>query len=149
MIPLPIRDEPRWQWKRAFTADENAPGLARVHTRTRLTVAGWTGSIEMGARIASVLMDNAVKHAHVSAGDILVLRLAILATGEVLIEVTDPSPDFPNFTAAVEWEPADGSDERRSLWWVRQCKGRVSFTPTEDQSAKTVQVLIASGEVSA
>lgn len=146
---LPIRDEPRWEARQTFTAEPKAIRYARMQTRTRLTLACWIGDVETAARVAGVLVDNAVRHSGACDTDVLTLHLAVLATGEATIEVIDPLPRFSDFAEALGWEPSKGSGERRSLWWVQRHAGRVSFAPSGDSTAKTVQVLLSPRSTSA
>jgi hypothetical protein len=139
-IPMPVSDEPVWQWRRDFEANGSAGGNARVHTRTQLTMAHWRGDVEHAAQIAARVMDNADRHAAPPRAR-LGLRLALLATGELLVEVTDPLPDFPGFTKAVRWEPAEG-ERARGLRVVQQLGARLSYVVTEDGRSKVVQALV-------
>ncbi|MEU4095937.1 hypothetical protein [Streptomyces sp. NPDC026673] len=140
-IPMPVHEEPVWQWRRTFEANGSAGGNARVHTRTQLTMGHWLGDVEHAAQIAARVMYNAERHSSPPPRARLELRLAIIATGELLIEVTDPLPDFPGFIEAVTWEPAEG-ERPRGLWVVQQLGARLSYAVAEDRRSKTVQALI-------
>src|SRR5690242_8394771 len=52
LLPLQVEPEPRILWDTRLLADASAGRNARLHVRTRLTMANWTGSIETAARIA-------------------------------------------------------------------------------------------------
>ncbi|MDQ1006661.1 hypothetical protein QFZ82_001146 [Streptomyces sp. V4I23] len=68
----PAADAVTYEWSRTFEAQPKAPQqLARLHTRTRLTMAHWRGNREAAAVVAGVLTANAVIHA----------KLARLVTG--------------------------------------------------------------------
>lgn len=146
-IPLPVRDDPVWQWRTNFEATSQAGGNARVHTRTQLTMARWTGDIEYAAQIAARVMDNAARHSAPPPRSRLHLRLAIIATAELLIEVTDLLPAFADFTEAIKWEPVEG-ERPRGLWVVRQLGGRLSYAVADDGRSKTVQALMPAAPAS-
>lgn len=139
--PMPLHADPLWQWRATFEANGSASGNARVHTRTQLTMGKWPGDIEHAARIAAQVMGNAERHSSPPPRARMGFRLAVIATGELLIEVTDPLPAFPGFTQAVTWEPSAG-ERHRGLWLVRQFGGRLSYAVAEDGLSKTVQVLM-------
>ncbi|MGI5255646.1 hypothetical protein [Actinacidiphila glaucinigra] len=140
-VPLPVRDDHVWQWRRDFEANESAGGNARVHTRTQLTMGHWRGDIENAAQISARVMDNAGRHSAPPPRTRLGLRLAVIATGELLIEVTDPLPEFPNFPEAVAWQPTEGQPAR-GLWLVQHLGARLSYAVAEDGRSKTVQALV-------
>ncbi|MFJ5220152.1 hypothetical protein ACIP98_36370 [Streptomyces sp. NPDC088354] len=140
LLPVSV-DDPAWQWRWSFEANGSAGGNARVHTRTQLTMGHWPGDIEHAAQIAARMMDNADRHSQPPPRARLGLRLAVLDTGELLIEVSDPMPAFPNFATAITWEPAIG-EPPRGLWTVRKLGGRLSYAIADDGCAKTVQALV-------
>ncbi|WP_326580849.1 hypothetical protein OIE69_42620 [Actinacidiphila glaucinigra] len=145
-IPMPVRDEPVWQWHTTFEANGSAAGNARVHTRTQLAMAHWRGEVDHAAQIAARVMDNAERHSVPPPRARLGFRLAGIATGELLIEVTDPLPEFPGFVEAVTWEPTDGALPR-GLWLVRQLGARLSYAVAEDGLSKVVQALVPGAPV--
>ncbi|WUD70239.1 hypothetical protein OG937_46170 [Streptomyces sp. NBC_00510] len=138
---MPVRDDAVWHWRRDFEANGSASGNARVHTRTQLTMGHWHGDIKNAAQIAARVMDNAARHSSPPPRGRLDLRLAVIATGELLIEVTDPFPDFPGFIEAVTWKPTEGQSAR-GLWVAQHLGARLSFAVAEDGRSKTVQALV-------
>ncbi|MEU6379524.1 hypothetical protein [Streptomyces sp. NPDC046909] len=99
-------------------------------------------------------MDNAVRHAQPFQDGKYPLRAFILPTNELVVEVEDQTPEFPNFAGAIAWEPTDEDVPPRGLWWVRRYGGRLSYALLKDGAGqavgKTVQVLLpAMPEVSA
>ncbi|MER6616294.1 hypothetical protein [Streptomyces xantholiticus] len=143
---MPTAAAVTYEWSRAFEAQPNSPQLARLHTRTRVTMAHWRGNHEAAAVVAGVLTANAVIHATPGPlGDRLSigLRLAITETGELLIDVSDPLPAFPDFAAA-----ADGS-RGRGLGQVARLGCRLSWFLTADSDRKVVRASMSPGPVPA
>ncbi|MFF4401515.1 ATP-binding protein [Streptomyces sp. NPDC001480] len=94
-------------------ADPSAPGLARVQARTLLTVLNWPGNHHLAIDVLHVLTDNAVQHALTpgKAGQHLGACLSITEAHELLIDVTDPNPTFPDFDKAIAGELGRGLRE--------------------------------------
>lgn len=135
-----------YEWSRTFAAKPSAPQLARLHTRTRVTMAHWRGNHEAAAVVAGVLTANAVIHANPGRlGDrqSIGLRLVLTETGELLIDVSDPLPAFPDFAAA-----ADGS-RGRGLWHVSRLGCRLTWFLTADSDRKVVRAGMSPGPVPA
>ncbi|MET9879758.1 ATP-binding protein [Actinacidiphila glaucinigra] len=139
--PMSVSEDSVWQWRRDFEANRSSGGNARVHTRTQLHIGRWPGDVENAAQIAARLMDNAARHSSPPPRARLGLRLAAIATGEILIEVTDPLPDFPHFTEAVTWQPTEGQ-RARGLWIAQHLGARLSYAVADDRRSKTVQALV-------
>ncbi|MEU9168517.1 ATP-binding protein [Streptomyces sp. NPDC048420] len=92
--------------------EPGTPRLARLHTRTTLAMAAWAGNRSIAARVVTELVCNAVKH--VGTGEVT-LALVIGEDEELLIEVTDPSPEFGGYEAAVAEEGKTGLGLIRAL----------------------------------
>ncbi|MEV5979580.1 hypothetical protein [Streptomyces sp. NPDC052114] len=149
-VSLPLADAPVWEWAGTVGLHDTsgwttnqlagiAAGNARLYARSRLTAAHWLGEAEDAAQVAAALVDNAVRHG--SAVQVP-LRLALIATGELLIEATDIRPEFPGLADALKWEPAEFDRRRRGLWQARRYGATVSFAVSADGMGKTVQAVM-------
>lgn len=144
LLPLPAEQSP-FRWSTRLVADSGAATNARLRIRPRLTVCCWPGNIDAAARVASHLVDNAVRHGRPFADGKVVLRLlAHPDTDELLIEVDDAFPEFPDFD-----QVANQSHEPRSappgLWWLAHYRGTASWDLQKDDGevvGKTVQALL-------
>lgn len=131
------------EWSAFLPSTDNAVPLACTSTRTHLTVLRWHGNIHGATEVVRRLVSNAVKHgAEESDESEIVLRLAITEAGELVAEVSDPNPGFPDFKAAAEGERG------RGLWEIRQLGGRLSWFMLP-KGGKTVQARVEAGEVPA
>ncbi|MFJ8852390.1 ATP-binding protein [Streptomyces sp. NPDC102437] len=134
------------EWSRTFDFLPGAAQLARLHTRTRLTMFRWSGNSEGATQAAGILVGNAVAHADPgpTAEDRQVrLRLAITEDHELTIEVRDPIPQFRDF------EQAPAGQERRGLWTLRRLGGELSWFLCHDRVGKTVRARMTPGPVPA
>ncbi|MEU0744749.1 ATP-binding protein [Streptomyces sp. NPDC006134] len=124
-------------------ANPSAVMAARIAGRTRLTMLDWPGNGHTAVDVLGCLVDNAVAYSLTpgKAGQKLSARLGVTEAHELVIDVTDPSPRFPNFTDAI-----DGT-LGRSLWKARELGARVSWFVTPDFEGKTVRAIIKPGEV--
>ncbi|WP_220188838.1 ATP-binding protein [Streptomyces phytophilus] len=123
------------EWAMRYTMVKRSARLARIHARRTLTGWGWPGGVEDTVLVVCELVTNAIRHGRV-AGHQLALRLALLECGGLVIDVSDPRPDFENFADAL----AQGADpthheQGRGLmvaarlgaeitWFVRQFCGK-------------------------
>ncbi|MFD9072284.1 hypothetical protein [Streptomyces lasiicapitis] len=122
-----------------------AAGSARLHSRTRLTAVQWPGDVERAARVAAVLVDIAVRH----GGTVRVpMRLAVIGTGELLIEAADSVPTFPGYAETLAWEPAEPERRRPGLWQARHFGATLAYAATGDGTGRTVQAVLTPAEVS-
>lgn len=78
-------------------SDSNAGVLARLQARTLLTVLSWRGDYDLPPEVVHVLVDNAMRH----TGKILEVSFSITEAHELIIDVTDPDPTFPEFDKAI------------------------------------------------
>lgn len=127
-------ERPRYSFETKLLASNAAGPNARLRVRPRLTEARWSGNIDIAARIAHQLTDNAVRHGRPFRNGCVVLRLTVLDSEQLLIEVDDALPEFPGF------EEVTGPDHRtgRGLWWVRHYRGRLTWQPKTDTDGTVV-----------
>ncbi|MFI5807176.1 ATP-binding protein [Streptomyces sp. NPDC051561] len=124
------------EWRMGYTMVEGAVRLVRIHVRRNLTLWQWPGDAQDATLIASELAANAVRHAKVH-GHELWLRLAVLDSGELLIDVSDPVRRFP--AHAAEPPTAEDSESGRGLYVIRALGGEVTWFLRE-HCGKTVRV---------
>ncbi|WP_405537521.1 hypothetical protein OG787_32340 [Streptomyces sp. NBC_00075] len=94
-------------------------------------MSAWAGDQSVAARVVTELVANTV--AHVGAGRVT-LVLVVAEDEELLIQVSDPSPDFPGFDEAVAKRKATG------LGLVRALGGEISLGVPPPGGGKTVEV---------
>ncbi|MEY2249018.1 hypothetical protein AB8A21_39875 [Streptomyces sp. BF23-18] len=149
LLPLPAEQGP-FRWSTRLIADRGAGANARLRARPRLTVCGWPGNVDAAARVIGHLADNAARHGQpFHDGKIAVRLIAHPGTSELLIEVDDARPDFPNFEQVAnqgrEPEPEPGA-AARGLWWAAHYRGTISSDVKRDDdgadAGKTVQVIL-------
>jgi hypothetical protein len=123
--------------------DISAVRAARMWIRTIIPALRWVGSIVQAAEVVARLVDNAVRHGmpdHATTQTFL-LRTAVNAAGDLIIDVSDLNPSFPDFDAAVRGEKG------RGLWQVAHLGARVvRFLPHEGVG-KTVRAVLPPGPV--
>ncbi|MEU5181124.1 hypothetical protein AB0G49_13840 [Streptomyces longwoodensis] len=143
---LPMNDEsarlPRYQWTTHLLATEAAGRNARLRVRPRLTEARWGGDHDVAMRLAHHLVDNAVKHGGLQLSDDVPLRLTLSHDHEdLVIEVDDAVPDFPDLEAKLAAAPAGSG-----LGWVKHYHALLSWKERHDDAGravgKTVLVLV-------
>lgn len=143
--PLPLRTEiePAFSWRVSLVASAACGLLARQRVRPALTMARWEGNVDIAARVADKLVDNAIVHGKPFGDGTVTLRLIIDATTrELLIEVDDALPDFPDFAAVVN-QSSTLRGTPPGLWWVAHYQGRDVMKAEDGQlSGKTVQAIL-------
>lgn len=125
-------------------ADPSAAGLARIQARTLLTVAAWPGNQHHAVDVLHALVDNAVRHAFTfgESNQPFGACLSITETRELLVDVTDPVPEFPDFDKAIAGESG------RRLWEIAHRGVALSwFVVGAEYSAKTVRAVLGPGLV--
>ncbi|MGW0601757.1 ATP-binding protein [Streptomyces sp. NPDC002776] len=125
-------------------ADDSAAALARLQARTLLTVLEWPGDQHHAIDVLHVLVDNAVQHGHTAttAGQRFSACLSITEAHELLVDVTDPLPHFPDFDQAVT------GDSGRGLWETTRQGVELSwFLVGSGFDAKTVRAVLRPGLV--
>ncbi|MFE7072588.1 ATP-binding protein [Streptomyces sp. NPDC057620] len=122
--------------ERRFPLAPNAVLLARLHSRTRLTIVGWHGDQDDALLVLDELVDNAIEHVKPQdPAEEIGLHLSVDEDETLLISVTDPSPAFPNFEEARAAEDS-------GLARVQRLGGELSWFISEDGTTKTVRALI-------
>ncbi|MET9776170.1 ATP-binding protein [Streptomyces sp. NPDC006367] len=118
-------------------ANVSASSYARIAGRTRLTMLNWPGPIHAAVNVLGILVDNAVEHALTPGpDDRLSARLALTEDRRLLIDVTDPHPQFPDFDEAVN------GAQGRGLWHARRLGAHLSWFITSDVEGKTVRAVL-------
>ena len=104
----------------------------------------WPGNQHLAIDVLHVLIDNAVQHA-LSAeriGQTFGARLSVTEAHELLVDVTDPVPEFPDFEKALAGELGCG------LWEIARQGAALSwFVVGTDFDAKTVRAVLRPGPV--
>ncbi|MFF0089307.1 hypothetical protein ACFYSF_05000 [Streptomyces canus] len=147
LTALQLEDEPRLKWSIKLPANLRIRREARTRMRMRLTMSHWTGDVEAAARIAAELADNAAKHGRPFFDGSVILRLSVAPkTGELLVEVDDANPAFPNFEEVQSG--LCGSDS--GLGFVQYQRARINWHVLQDDHGavlgKTVQAILTSAE---
>jgi anti-sigma regulatory factor (Ser/Thr protein kinase) len=139
-VPVSVPDDAPFKLSAVLTWPLSGE-TARNLVLGRLRKIGWGGDQDAAGRVADVLATNAAAHAARLDCDGTPLRLVILPNSQLLIEVDDGTPDFPDFDKVVEGAPAGCG-----LWWVSQYRGRLTHYPLLGEQGetvgKTVQVLL-------
>ncbi|MFE9812502.1 hypothetical protein [Streptomyces sp. NPDC005548] len=121
--------------------------MTRIQLRTWLTVVCSNGNVDQATRVASHLVENAVRHgAPLQPGNLVFLRVFSLSdSNELAIEVEDALPKFPEFEKFAN-QSGEVRGKPNGLWWVAHYHGRLSWDVTKDDSGrvvgKTVQAII-------
>ncbi|MFE5754684.1 ATP-binding protein [Streptomyces massasporeus] len=123
--------------------DRSGTGLARVQARTLLTVSAWPGNQHHAVDVLHALVDNAVKHALIP-GEVnqrVGACLSITEAHELIIDVTDPVPLFPEFDHAVVGESG------RGLWKIARKGVDLSwFVVGAEFDGKVVRAVLRPGK---
>lgn len=142
-----IEAQPRFQQTWPLKADASAPPMARIHLRTWLTVARWKGNVDQATRVASHLVENAVRHGTpLQPGNLVFLRVfGLFDSNDLAIEVEDALPHFPTFEEAAN-QSGEVRGKPTGLWWVAHYRGRLSWDVNKNGNGrivgKTVQAII-------
>ncbi|MFI6012460.1 ATP-binding protein [Streptomyces sp. NPDC051243] len=121
----------------------SAVRAARWWTRTIFPVLRWAGPIVQAVEMVARLVDNAVRHGMPGHPETqtLHLRTAVTAAGDLIIDVSDLNPSFPDFDAASRGERG------RGLSHVARLGARVTWFLHHDGPGKTVRAVLPPGEV--
>ncbi|MFE1289659.1 ATP-binding protein [Streptomyces sp. NPDC058751] len=149
LLPLRTEAKPAFEWSTILRADAGAGPNARLRVRPWLTVARWQGDVDVAARVAAKLVDNAVRHGKPLTDGCVSLHLIVTPdTHELLIEVDDDYPEFPDFEKAATQSRAV-SGTLTGLGWVTRYQGRLSWDVRRDAHdevvGKTVQAVLPAG----
>lgn len=117
-----------------------AVNLARLKGRTLLTVLGWPGNHHAAIDVIHCLVDNAVRYGLLPKSDRLHLRLSVTEAHELLIDVTDSNPTFPDFDKAIAGELG------RGLWDSTQHGAVLTWWVTPELNGKTVRATMRPGQ---
>jgi metal-dependent amidase/aminoacylase/carboxypeptidase family protein len=107
----------------------------------------WRGNIELAVAVANELTKNAVAYAMpgpLRDGPAIALRLTVTDADELLIDVSDPLPEFPNFAAAVA-----GHTTGHGLWQAARLGATLIWFSNADTEGKTVRAMMTPGPVPA
>ncbi|MCG8971770.1 ATP-binding protein [Streptomyces sp. CL12-4] len=121
--------------------DRSASTHARITGRSRLTMLNWPGNAHAATEVLGFLVENAAAHGLTQGktGQTLTARLGVTEANELIIDVTDPNPRFPNFADAV-----DGT-VGRGLWQARQFGAHLSWFVASGFEGKTVRAILKPG----
>ncbi|WP_237543168.1 MULTISPECIES: ATP-binding protein [unclassified Streptomyces] len=111
--------------------------LARRHTQRLVERTGWKGEVDVAVLVVSELVTNAVRYAR-APGRVLTLRLRVLECGGLVVDVSDPLPDFPCFDGDTTCTDDEGG---RGLPLVRLV-AELSWCPAPDGGGKTVRACL-------
>ena len=127
------------EWATGYAMVDGVVRMVCIHVRRHLTLWRWPGDVQDATLIASELVTNAVRHGRVRGHEVW-LRLAVLDSGELLIDVSDPVRNFPG--GAAQSEPCEDTESGRGLHVVRALGGEISWFLRE-HCDKTVRVQVA------
>ncbi|WP_217163522.1 anti-sigma regulatory factor [Streptomyces sp. AC512_CC834] len=124
-------------------ADPSAVNAARVKSRTLLTMLGWPGNQHAAIDVIHCLVDNAVRHGLTPVEGVkrLDAGLGVTEAHELLIDVTDPNPSFPEFGKAIAGELG------RGLWNATQHGAEITWFLNAKLGGKTVRAVMRPGPV--
>ncbi|KIZ14296.1 ATP-binding protein [Streptomyces natalensis] len=81
----------------SFPADPGAVRTARTKVRETLDDWGLNGAVDVAVLLVSELVTNSLRHATGPIG----VRMVLLSSGALLVEVSDPLPDPPRERTAT------------------------------------------------
>ncbi|MEU8789747.1 hypothetical protein [Streptomyces sp. NPDC048643] len=138
-----IEGQPRFRQTWPLKADANSAPMSRIHLRTWLTVMRWIGNVDQATRVASHLVENAVRHGTpLQPGNLVFLRVFGLSdSNDLAIEVEDALPDFPGFEEAQN-QSGEVRGKPTGLWWVAHYRGRLSWDVTKDGNGRVVGKIV-------
>ncbi|MFJ9752612.1 hypothetical protein [Streptomyces chartreusis] len=96
--------------------DISAVRGARMWLRAVFPTLGWAGPVLQATEVVARLVDNAVRHGMPGHADLqtLLLRTTVNTAGDLIIDVGDLNPSFPEFDAAMRGErPRPPTDRPR------------------------------------
>ncbi|MGW3387440.1 ATP-binding protein [Streptomyces cinereoruber] len=137
--PAPVRNETMIR----VPADTSGLQLAGIHGRTAFAILDWPGDQQAAVDVLHSLASNALRHGIAQDWPSSDLRIWVRVTKahELIIDVKDPNPDFPEFETNVVGELG------RGLWIVRRSGATVSWAPDMAEGGKTVRAVMQPGQV--
>ncbi|MGW7052980.1 ATP-binding protein [Streptomyces sp. NPDC054888] len=123
-------------------ADSSAVSMARIRGRMLLTVLSWHGNQSDAIDVLYVLVHNALQHGGLSekTGHEVGVWFRITKAHDLLIDVTDPNPSFPDFEKAVNGELG------RGLVGAQRLGAAITWFPGSSHG-KTVRATMRQGRV--
>ncbi|WP_181801447.1 ATP-binding protein [Streptomyces shenzhenensis] len=146
LLPLRQEEKPAFEWSTSLLANEGAGPNARLRARPWLTIGHWPGNVDIAARVADKLVDNAVRHGRPFTDGCVSLHLIVTGdTRELLVEVDDANPEFPDFETVAN-QSGEPIGKPTGLWWVAHYRGRLSWDVKRSVDGevvgKTVQAIL-------
>ncbi len=92
----------------------------------------------MDARETAKLVDNSVRHGRTLPARI---RLALMGTGQLLIDMLDLNPTFPRFDKVLK-KPSEAGHRRPSLGLVQRAGAKLTYEVREDRPGKTARAVL-------
>ncbi|MFH8934131.1 hypothetical protein [Streptomyces griseosporeus] len=139
LTALQTQDMRQITWSIHLAADICIRREARARTRMRLTVSRWTGDIDTAARVAAELADNGSKHGQPFPDGSVSLRLGVVPeSGELLVEVDDAAPFFPQFSEVVAKAHGKGS----GLGFVQYQHATINWYVARDDTGSVVGKIV-------
>ncbi|MFE9684521.1 hypothetical protein [Streptomyces sp. NPDC006285] len=116
---------------------------ARWWTRTVFPALRWAGPVVQATEVVARLVDNAVRHGmpQYAETQTLLLRIAVNAAGDLIIDVSDLNPSFRDFDAAARGERG------RGLSHVTGLGAQVTWFLHHEGPGKTVRAVLPPGPV--
>ncbi|MER5376249.1 ATP-binding protein [Streptomyces sp. NPDC002553] len=123
--------------------DISAVRAARWWTRSIFPALRWAGPVVQAVEVVALLVDNAVRHGtpEYAETQTLLLRTAVNAAGDLIIDVSDLNPSFRDFDAAARGERG------RGLAQVAGLGARVTWFLHHEGPGKTVRAVLPAGPV--
>ncbi|WP_432016504.1 ATP-binding protein [Streptomyces hydrogenans] len=120
-----------------------ALGLASIQGRTQLALLGWPGNQHAAVQVLYALVRNALAYGITPGqpGQFLTAALRVTEADELLIDVTDPNPTFPDFDKAIVGELGQGLWEAQRLgatidWFLSAAPGKTVRAVMQPEQAE-------------
>ncbi|MFF6903920.1 ATP-binding protein [Streptomyces hydrogenans] len=142
MTPGPVATAPvQRETELHLLCNPAALGRASIQGRTQLALLGWSGNQHAAVQVLNVLVRNALAYGITPGqpGQSLTAALRVTEADELLIDVTDPNPTFPDFDKALAGELG------RGLWEAQRLGATVSWFLSAG-SGKTVRAVMQPGQ---